>query len=79
MRNLFNQNGSPIIGDITSQIKLWDAGIEMNEMPGFGLNQAPRQSGPYTGVDENGTVKIVNDGFNYPIISDVIRVTITIE
>ena len=76
---LFNQNGSPVVGDITSQIIFWDAGTEMNELPGFGLNQAPRQSGPDTGADENGTVRLVNDGFNYPSVSEVIRVTITNE
>lgn len=45
-------------------------------MPGFGLNQAPRQSGTNTGMDENGLVMPVNDGFTYPITSAVIRVTI---
>ena len=55
---------------------LWDAGTEVNEEPGVGLNQAPRQAGPNTGMTENGIVKMVNDGYTYPAVSEVIRVTI---
>ena len=76
---LFNQDGSPLTGDITTQIKFWDTGTEMNEMPGFGLNQAPRQMGPNMGTDESGVVKLVNDEFYYPAVVAVIRVTITTE
>ncbi|RMH61422.1 MAG: hypothetical protein D6677_11725 [Calditrichaeota bacterium] len=72
---LFN-NGTAVSGDVTSQIKLWDAGTEVNEKPGFGANQAPRQSGANTGTTENGTVRQVNDGFSYPAVNEVIKVTI---
>lgn len=71
---------TPISGDITSQIQLWDAGTEVNELPGAGANQPPRQGGANTGAAENGTVEDignVNDGFSYPAVSDVIRVTIS--
>ncbi|RMG30786.1 MAG: hypothetical protein D6732_15745, partial [Methanobacteriota archaeon] len=71
------QNGQAISGDVTSQIMLWDAGTEVNEMPGFGFNQAPRQTAPNTGSDENGVVQIVNDGFSYPAVDEVIKVTVT--
>ncbi len=74
--SLFNGD-SPVNGDVTSQFMLWDAGTEVNELPGAGLNQAPRQSGPDTGTDENGDVVEVNDGFTYPAVNEVIRVTIT--
>ncbi len=74
--NLFT-NGQPISGDITVQLKLWDAKTELNEYPGAGMNQAPRQSGPDTGIDETGTVEVVNDGFTYPDIADMIKVTIS--
>lgn len=70
-------NSSASTGDITSHFKLWDAGTEMNEMPGFGLNQAPRQSGANTGVDEMGLVRMVDDDYDYPVLSDIIKVTIT--
>lgn len=74
---LFDQNRNPISGDVTAQNFLWDAGTEVNETPGVGPNQAPRQSGPNTGPDENGVVQIVNDGYTYPAVSEVIKITVT--
>ncbi|HSB71068.1 MAG TPA: spondin domain-containing protein [Candidatus Methylomirabilis sp.] len=76
---LYDSAGKPVSGDITSQIILWDAGTEVNEEPGAGPNQAPRQPAPNTGPRENGVVRPiaqVNDGFKYPGVSEVIRVTI---
>lgn len=68
----------PLSGDITQYFELWDAGTEVNEIPGIGSNQAPRQAGPDTGEDEvHGTVINPNDGFSYPSVGEVIRVTIT--
>ncbi len=70
------EGGSAVSGDITSQIMLWDAGTEVNEKPGFGLNQPPRQSGANSGAAENGAVRPVDDSFTYPSVNQVIRVTI---
>jgi hypothetical protein len=73
-------DGEPIDGDVTEQVMLWDAGTEVNEEPGAGPNQAPRQSGADTGDDENATVRpisAVDDGFGYPSVTDVISVTVT--
>jgi len=73
-------NGKPISGDITAKMILWDAGTEVNEEPGVGPNQAPRQKAPNTGKDENSVVKNikdVKDGFNYPKTASVMKVTIT--
>jgi hypothetical protein len=74
---LFNSNGTPVSGDVTGQMQLWDAGTEVNQEPGVGADQAPRQAGPNTGPDENGVVQIVSDGFTYPGTSSIILVTIT--
>lgn len=74
---LFDSNNRAISGDRTAELVLWDAGTEINETPGLGPNQAPRQPKPNTGVDETGTVRLVDDGFQYPNVSEVIRVTIT--
>jgi hypothetical protein len=77
---LFDGDGEPIDGDLTMSLELWDAGTEVNEEPGVGGNQAPRQAGADTGADEGGVVQLVSDsgdGFDYPAVSDVIRVTIT--
>jgi hypothetical protein len=54
---LVDEQGNPrntdtIEMEILRQLAAWDAGTEMNEVPGVGLNQAPRQAGPNTGVDE---------------------------
>ncbi len=72
---LFDQ-GEPISGDITMYIELWDAGTEVNEFPGAGNYQAPRQDLPDMGMVEDGIVRVVDDGYTYPEISDMIRVTI---
>jgi len=67
---------------VTSQLILWDAGTEVNQEPGFGPDQAPRQKAPNTGKDEREAirpVKDVKDGFTYPSVAAVIRVTITPE
>ena len=77
---LYDQSGNPLTGDVTSQVNLWDAGTEVNEEPGTGPNQAPRQSAPNTGMDENGTVQLVadvNDGFNYPADESVLKLTLS--
>lgn len=74
---LFRWNGSPISGDITRRFSLWDAGTEVNQEPGLGPDQAPRQSGPNTGPSESRRVRRVHDQYTYPATSDVIKVTIT--
>ena len=77
---LFDASGKPMAGDVTSQILLWDAGTEVNEEPGLGPNQGPRQPAPNTGRAEHGVVQPISevkDGFHYPSVAEVIRVTIT--
>jgi len=76
---LFDASGKPISGDVTSQILLWDAGTEVNEEPGLGPNTAPLQSAPHTGRPEHGVVQPISkvkDGFHYPTVAEVLRVTI---
>jgi hypothetical protein len=75
--DLFSMDGEPISGDITAQLGLWDAGTEVNQEPGIGSDQAPRQAGPNTGADEMGVVQLVEDMYAYP--EGVIRVTITTD
>ena len=79
---LFDDMGNPVTGDVTSDILLYDAGTEVNEEPGVGANQAPRQSGPDTGTDEGGVLGRISDGtmgrggYTYPNVADVIQVVI---
>lgn len=74
---LFDTNGKPNSGDFTSRFSLWDAGTEVNEAPGVGPNQAPRQSGAGAGTQESTVIQAPNDGYTYPAVGSVIRVTIT--
>ena len=71
---------TPLSGDITSMIKLWDTGTEVNEAPGMGIYLGNTQSAPDTGPDESVPVTEignVNDGFTYPSVSSVIKVMIS--
>ncbi|MCG8473528.1 MAG: spondin domain-containing protein [Desulfobacterales bacterium] len=65
---------TPISGDYTPQVMLWDAGTEINEAPGKGMYQAPRQMGPGMGAPEHGNVRLITDG--YPPSREMIRITI---
>ena len=67
----------PVSGDMTAQLALWDAGTEVNEEPGLGPNQGPRQKSPDAGVTETQSVAHVRDRYTYPPIARVLRMTIT--
>lgn len=77
--DLFDKTGRPLSGDVTSQFGLWDAGTEVNEEPGIGPNQAPRQKSANIGMSERKKVGPVKDGFTYPSTTDVLRITVTPE
>jgi hypothetical protein len=67
-------------GDVTGDVSLWDAGTEMNEAPGAGPNQAPRESAPGMGGPGEGKVQAiadVKDGFAYPKVGDLIEVDLS--
>ena len=77
---LYDDSGNPATGDVTAFIDLWDAGTEVNQEPGVGADQAPRQTAGNTGADENGTVILVadsGDGFTYPADESVIQLTLS--
>ena len=69
--------GQPRSGDFTNRLYLWDAGTEVNQVPGIGPDQAPRQAAPNTGASERKRIWFVNDGYTYPDKHDVIKITIT--
>lgn len=73
---LYNDDGTKVTGDVTSQIDLYDAGTEEDQEPGVGDNQAPRQSGPNTGpADDNPNVRVVDES-NLPSNDQMIKVTL---
>jgi hypothetical protein len=71
------KNGQAISGDMTSQIMMWDAGTEVDQEPGIGSDQGPRQKPPNTGKAENGDVHKIQDGKLYSQASSVMRITVT--
>ena len=76
---LFDMDGMAMdmMHDVTADLLLWDAGTEENEEPGAGPNQAPRQSAANTGpADGMATVHVVDDGYTYPDVSALVKVTI---
>lgn len=75
--DLFDGAGKPRTGTLAEAITLWDAGTEVNEAPGAGSNQAPRQAKPDSGPAEGGSVRPVNDGFSYPSPQDVLELSVT--
>lgn len=74
---LFTASGKPVEGDMTPQLSLWDAGTEVNEEPGLGPNQGPRQPSADAGTAERNAIAHVSDRFSYPRTSAVLRLVIT--
>ena len=66
-----------LTGDVTDQIRLWDAGTEADQEPGEGEDQ-PMQGGADTGdPDPDSTVRLAEDSYGtLPAIDSVIRVTV---
>jgi hypothetical protein len=76
---LFDQSGKPVMGEQVVEVVLYDAGTEVNQVPGIGPDQGPRQD-PKTwrqGELEHATVEPVRDTFAYPPTAEVIRVTVS--
>lgn len=68
-----------VTGNITRRVSLYDAGTEINQEPGRGSSQAPRQPGPDSGMREEKPVMMVDPGmaeFSYPSVDQVLRVTV---
>ena len=70
---------TPIEGELADSLVLYDAGTEANQAPGLGSDQAPRQAGPDTGVeDPDASVREVDDGYSYPLPSAVLSVRVAL-
>jgi hypothetical protein len=68
---------TPISGDVSNRLQLWDAGTEVNEISGAGPTQAPRQPAPNIGIEEAGIVRLADDFSGHPRAPDIVRVVIT--
>jgi hypothetical protein len=83
---LYDAQGAPVSGDVTSQIELWNAGTEIDQEPAVGDSTGPRQPAPDAGApDPDPNIRVVppvvtlSDGtsFTRPAIASMIRVTVT--
>ena len=74
---LFDDRGEPLSGDVTARLVLWDAGTEVDQEPGVGPDQAPRQKAPNTGAAENSTVRRAKGVSFYARTGELLRVTVT--
>lgn len=74
-------DGAANTGDWSSQLGLWDAGTEVNEEPGLGPNQAPRQASAGAGEPEGGVITAIDGtdaaGFAYPDAAGIASLTVT--
>ena len=75
---LFDENGLPRTGNLVAEAPLWDAGTEVDEEPGIGENQAPRQAEANTGAEEGGVVRLIADGRfpTIPELSTIVEVSV---
>ena len=68
---------TPINGDVSMALGLWDVGTEKNEAPGLGPSQAPRQMSANYGPME-GVVSMRIDGTRaVPLASRLVKVAVT--
>lgn len=72
---------TPIAGEVTSELVLYDAGTEIDEAPGMGQFQKPVQAPTDTDIgpdDPTATIRLAStSGFAIPATASVIKVTIT--
>ena len=76
---LYDGNNTPLSGSIIAELQLWDAGTEVNQIPGSGSNQPPRQAGPDTGPDDSSTVQLLAnlmDTLDYPDVAEILEINI---
>jgi len=76
---LFNAK-APVTGDVTSALKLYDAGTEADTPPGTGPDQKPVQATDNQGPTERVVItgaSVRHPTFTIPATNAVIKVTIT--
>jgi hypothetical protein len=52
---LFDDAGTPVAGDLSAMLKLYDAGTELSEEPAVGPNTGPQQAAPTDGPADSDT------------------------
>lgn len=69
---LFDSDGKAIVGDVSSQVKLWDNGTRINQVPGSNVT--------HPGAAQTGTVTMIDgrdaQGNTYLSASDLMQLTL---
>ncbi len=74
--DLFDEDGVPLVGDISAMFGAYDVGTEVNEDPKSGPNVGMNQSGLNSGVAEVVPITAPDDGFDYPPTPEVLKITL---
>lgn len=75
--NLYQDNGTPIEGDVSAQIKLWDNGTRINQTPGASVTHpGEAETASQNIIEVNGTDE---QGNTYPAASTLMGATLHYE
>lgn len=83
---LYDENRMPISGDITSMLRLYDSGTELDEEPGVGASTGPKQPDPTAGAADpiarvreltNPIALTAGGTFDMPPVSQILRATLS--
>ncbi|WP_114789044.1 spondin domain-containing protein [Niabella yanshanensis] len=73
---LYQDNGTPIEGEVSSQIRLWDNGTRINQMPGASVSHPGTASGAQNVTEVNGTDA---QGNSYASAASLMKVSLHYE
>lgn len=73
---VYQDNGTPIEGDVSSQIRLWDNGTRVNQMPGASVSHPGIASAAQNVTEVNGTDA---QGNSYAAASSLMKVNLHYE
>jgi hypothetical protein len=73
---VYQDNGTPIEGDVSSQIRLWDNGTRVNQMPGASVSHPGTASAAQNVTEVNGTDA---QGNSYAAASSLMKVNLHYE
>lgn len=77
---LFDASGQPLAErDVTDLVKLWDVGSEINQMPGMGPTQGPRQAAPDTGPAEGVLAPFADSTRSIPSARSIASLSVTVD
>lgn len=74
---LYDNDGTPITGDVSSQIKLWDNGTRVNQAPGMDVEHPGVLEDPIKNISEiNGMDAYSN---TYPMASEMMKLSLNYD